>query len=1341
MSKYKLKKSTQVVTAIITMLCLLCGIITPSAFAATLSPSKKGIVEIYQLAPETTSLIESYVIKTPNGKLIVIDGGIDGGGEEVGVAATPYLTAALRSIAGVGEGEHFTVDAWFVSHAHTDHYLELAKLLCAYTGDASYTGETVTLADNTTTTWKATPDNNFTIKNFYFDFPEESEWSKAAQFTKNDPYFPKFIEGLDKYAKANRITINGDSYYDDINGKVVNQKAIDDGLTITIDGVDFEILQTWSTGDGQVNSNSMVIRVVNDGSTALFLNDATVESGDRLLKAHGVAALKSDIVQLGHHGQNGCSKEFYDAIDTQNSVRLWAASSYVWRGESSNLQTKEVRSWFGLPENYLEYVGTRMDFVPALYDAFPVDKTSVAAWNDVIDGMKITLPTEPVYRTANEFDMIEGATLRVGTADGINGLRFSAIMKNVDTEAEYGFVIVPKEYMETITSDSKFDGDYIKALTAKYGTEGIIKMGSMPIDRGNHFQINGSVGNIKFENAAMEYSAIAYKYKGGDYTYAAYDAVEEISANPFNLATKAYTEDPNGTYAAVYKEFVDNAVNLINGNPQGTEVTAYNLNFDKAEITLYPGEQADLRFTTDFDMENVTLQYDADIISYDMEKGKVSFVKCGTTQIQASCMGVTASVNVSCTVEIEDGYLASFDHDAYADLVRKNEFPGRSAADVKAEKVNSYADKNGVIETNVMKITTKASSGAPYVSDFTIDLPKAVSATGSKKAIVRILFADSDAKWLAFRNVKDGAEYYPSEEVKVAPNTGLTEAKTNVWMNVTIDYSQTDAEYMDRLTLLVQGGAAGGTHTIYVSYVVEADAVKTILANELPNGYLATFDDNLYTNMIRKNEFAGRGASSVTSQKMASYRDKNGVTETNVMKITTTAASGAPYVSDFTIDLPKALSTSGSKKATVRLLIAESDASWLAFRNVKNGAEYYPSEDVKIAPATGLSEAKTNVWMDIVIDYSQTDADAMDRLTMLIQNGAAGATHTIYIAYVIETDAVKDILSSTLPSGYLADFSSNMYAGTVTSNPLRSTPVSSQIMSSYTDANGVTENNVVKITTTAWNSAPTVADFAINLPKAVSATGSKKVSVRLLVKQSDATFIGFRNRNTNGEEYYSSELVTSGVALPNSKKNVWMNVEVDFSATGADYMNQMALLVQGGANSGVHEFYISYVVEKDVVKSNLAANLPTGYVADFSSPLYSALVTNGNKTGNSVTTSYLPTFQGESGVMKVTVKEVSGNAYDFALELPKAHTGSYTLKMWVSEDTDCGAIGVSTSAAGWGKYTSFGSKKGQWQTVTIDGSSEGYNNQKISIMGWKATGSTKLEVYLAWIYDGTPTAD
>ena len=56
---------------------------TEAAEETTEEVTEPSPVVLYQLVPEKNSLMQSYVIKTANGKLIVIDGGIDGEGKVV----------------------------------------------------------------------------------------------------------------------------------------------------------------------------------------------------------------------------------------------------------------------------------------------------------------------------------------------------------------------------------------------------------------------------------------------------------------------------------------------------------------------------------------------------------------------------------------------------------------------------------------------------------------------------------------------------------------------------------------------------------------------------------------------------------------------------------------------------------------------------------------------------------------------------------------------------------------------------------------------------------------------------------------------------------------------------------------------------------------------------------------------------------------------------------------------------------------------------------------------------------------------------------------------------------
>ena len=113
------------------------------------------------------------------------------------------------------------------------------------------------------------------------------------------------------------------------------------------------------------------------------LNDTSVWSGAKLLKTYG-KKLKSDVVQMAHHGQAGADKDVYEAIDA--SIRLWPVPFWVWQNEVT-YKIGEVRSWFGIDEN----VGRETDLVSCKYGKYPEDYTSIDSWKQCLDVMKIVL--------------------------------------------------------------------------------------------------------------------------------------------------------------------------------------------------------------------------------------------------------------------------------------------------------------------------------------------------------------------------------------------------------------------------------------------------------------------------------------------------------------------------------------------------------------------------------------------------------------------------------------------------------------------------------------------------------------------------------------------------------------------------------------------------------------------------------------------------------------------------------------------------------------------------------------------------------------------------------------
>ena len=70
--------------------------------------------EIYQLTSDAGILMQAHVVKTPNQKIIVIDGGNETYLEK------PYLPSAIRAILGLNDGDYFEIEAWFLSHGLQD---------------------------------------------------------------------------------------------------------------------------------------------------------------------------------------------------------------------------------------------------------------------------------------------------------------------------------------------------------------------------------------------------------------------------------------------------------------------------------------------------------------------------------------------------------------------------------------------------------------------------------------------------------------------------------------------------------------------------------------------------------------------------------------------------------------------------------------------------------------------------------------------------------------------------------------------------------------------------------------------------------------------------------------------------------------------------------------------------------------------------------------------------------------------------------------------------------------------------------------------------------------------
>jgi beta-lactamase superfamily II metal-dependent hydrolase len=257
--------------------------LTPNKAAANTS------FTLWQLPNQTPTQMMSYVLRTTNGRIIVIDGGNAGDG--------PYLADFLNVLGNM-------VDAWIITHAHSDHFNALREIL-------KQPGE-------------------LEIKALYGSLPSQAWVNKVGS------------DGEKKYLREfNEVVAQA--------GHAVSDLAL--GQVLEIDGVRLTVLgvKNPEITANPVNNSSLVLRVYDGHKSILFLGDLGVEGGEKLLNGPMANRLQADYVQMAHHGQAGVNEAFYQRVNP--AYCLWPAPKWLWDNDkgggkgSGPWRTLEVRAW------------------------------------------------------------------------------------------------------------------------------------------------------------------------------------------------------------------------------------------------------------------------------------------------------------------------------------------------------------------------------------------------------------------------------------------------------------------------------------------------------------------------------------------------------------------------------------------------------------------------------------------------------------------------------------------------------------------------------------------------------------------------------------------------------------------------------------------------------------------------------------------------------------------------------------------------------------------------------------------------------------------------------------
>ena len=209
-----------------------------------------------------------YIIKTYNGKLIVIDGG-----------AAEDSAAFYRLLKDYSLTSTVVVDYWILTHPHSDH-------VAAF----------VDIANNGVM--------NMEVKNIVFDFPTNFKDSSSAYFNQE----------VNSAAKS-------------LGAKVITPKK---GDKISLDGVELEFLYVPVNYSTYTSANyiSLIFTVKTSKKSILITGDAFEPSLKSVANEYK-SALKCDILQMPHHALCDTGYEaFYNYVGAETLLLPTCIAGY-----------------------------------------------------------------------------------------------------------------------------------------------------------------------------------------------------------------------------------------------------------------------------------------------------------------------------------------------------------------------------------------------------------------------------------------------------------------------------------------------------------------------------------------------------------------------------------------------------------------------------------------------------------------------------------------------------------------------------------------------------------------------------------------------------------------------------------------------------------------------------------------------------------------------------------------------------------------------------------------------------------------------------------------------------
>ncbi len=258
----------------------------------------------------------TYIIRLADGSFIVVDGGY------VNDAKNLYKT--LCSLSGKESG--IRIRAWIFSHAHDDHYPAFGEFAINYADKVKL--ECV----------------------MYSPVPEDRA---------DDHYFNgAILEHIALFDGAKAVTVHA-------------------GMTFKMADVTLEVLNSseyvykdYESLD--FNESSAVYRVKNDNGSVIFLGDCYDKVSRFLLDTYG-DGLKSEMMQVSHHGVEQATVELYDMIAP--SLAFWPCDEWLLTHERGTTTKQYLLSNENIYEHVIHGYGNATR--PLSYKAQPKETVEV----------------------------------------------------------------------------------------------------------------------------------------------------------------------------------------------------------------------------------------------------------------------------------------------------------------------------------------------------------------------------------------------------------------------------------------------------------------------------------------------------------------------------------------------------------------------------------------------------------------------------------------------------------------------------------------------------------------------------------------------------------------------------------------------------------------------------------------------------------------------------------------------------------------------------------------------------------------------------------------------------